>query len=134
MNKSKKNTFTQREIGDATNNAVVRALRPASLGEIQEARLRQLRAYSQGLLGPTLKHVEDEVLKPEELVIVLTTAALFVQLKHVMGTDKMPLGPKVIELYEGPSAVVLPEKYLETPEPTEDEILPSVVKKGRRKK
>jgi hypothetical protein len=80
-----------------------------------------------------IRHIEEEppVLAPEELVLVLTTAALFVQLKYVMRTDKLPLGPLVNEIYQGDEAVVLPERYLQTPEPSDDEILPRM---GRPRK
>jgi hypothetical protein len=129
----KKHHFTQREIGEAVNNAVVKALKPAALGEIPETRLRRLRAYSQGAVAAMIRHIEEEppVLAPEELVLVLTTAALFVQLKYVMRTDKLPLGPLVNEIYQGDEAVVLPERYLQTPEPSDDEILPRM---GRPRK
>lgn len=131
LSKAKKNSFTQREIADTANNLVIRSLRPASLGEIPEERLRKLRAYSQALLAPLVKHIGEEIIRPEEVVSVLATAALFTQLKYVMKTDKLPFGPTVNEIYEGRAAVELPEKYLETPEPSDDEILPAV--KQRKK-
>jgi hypothetical protein len=134
LSNTKKNTFTQREVADATNNAVIRSLRPASLGEIPEPRLRKLRAYSQGLLAPVLKHIEAEVLRPEEAVMVLTTAALFTQLKHVMRTDKMPTAGLVNDMYDGPEAVVLPEQYLATAEPAEEEVLPRIGRPRKRTK
>lgn len=127
----KKNSFTQREIGDSANNLVIRSLRPASLGEIPEERLRKLRAYSQGLIAPMINHMELGIIRPEEIVAVLATGALFIQLKHVMRTDKLPLGPKVNEIYEGDEAVVLPEDYLSVGEPTNDEILPRIGRKKR---
>jgi hypothetical protein len=135
LSKSKKNTFGAREIGDAINNVVIKSLRPASMGTIPEARLRKLRAYSQGLLAPLLKHIDEDILRPEEVVMVLATAALFTQLKYVMRTDRLPMGPLVNELYEGKEAVVLPEQYLATAEPEGDEVLPRIGKvRGGRKK
>lgn len=112
---------------------MIRALRPASIGEIPEARLRKLRAYSQGLVAPLLKHIEQDIIRPEEVVVVLSTAALFVQLKNVMRTDRLPMGPAVIDIYDGPEAVVLPEQYLATAEPADDEILPRLAKKRTRR-
>lgn len=123
-----------REVGEAVNNAVVKAFAPSSIGPIPEPRLRKLRAYSQGLLAPMLKHVEEEIIRPEEVVMVLLTAALFTQLKYVMRTDKLPLAGRVNDLYEGKEAVILPERYLQTPEPAPAEILPAESKKrGKRK-
>jgi hypothetical protein len=127
-----KNTFTQREVGDSANNLVVRAMKATSLGELSDARLRKLRTYSQAALAPMLKHVDEEVIRPEELVIILATAALFVQMTRVMRTSKMPMGPAVEDIYEGREAVILPERYLETPEPRDDEILPQVQKKKKK--
>jgi hypothetical protein len=83
-----------------------------------------------------LRHVEEEppILKPEELVLVLTTAALYVQLKYVMKTDKLPMGPLVTEIYEGPEAVVLPERYLSTPEPDAEKIRPRLGRPRKKKR
>lgn len=131
LSKAKKDSFGMREIGDAANNLVIRAQRPATLGKIPEERLRRLRAYSQGLLAPLIKHIEEEIVRPEEVVFILGAAALFTQLKYVMRTDKIPFGPTVEEIFEGRKEVVLPEKYLETPDPAPEEILPRV--KARRK-
>lgn len=133
LSKGKKNTFTQREVADSANNLVIRSLRPASIGEISDSQLRKLRAYSQGLLAPVLKHVDQELLRPEEAVMVFATAALFLQLKHVMHTDRLPMGPKVVDIYDGPEAVVLPEDYHKYGEPSDDEILPRIGKPARRK-
>lgn len=115
--KNKKGLFTAREIADSASNLVVRGLKPVSLGdEIPEARLRKLRAYSQAALAPMLKHMEEEteagktLIAPEELVMVLATAALFVQLRYVLKTDKLPASLIATDLYEGPTPVDLPEE------------------------
>lgn len=134
INKGKKtSSFSQREIASSANNLVIQSLRPASIGEIPESRLRKLRAYSQALIAPLTKHLETGVFRPEEVVMILATGALFVQMRHVMRTDKIPSGQRVADIYEG-EAVVLPEAYLATAEPTDDEILPRMGKPGRRKK
>ncbi len=78
-----------------------------------------------------MKHIEAEIIRPEEVVMVLATAALYTQLRYVMHTERVPYGPTVNEIYEGREEVILPEKYLETPDPSPDEILPRV---GKRRK
>lgn len=111
---------------------MARGLKPASLGaEIPEARLRKLRAYSQGLIAPLIKHTEEGLVRPEEVVIILLAGALFTQLRHVLDSEKVPAGPLVNELFEGKDAVELPDFYLETPDPSGDEISPRKVRKKR---
>lgn len=139
LTKKIKNTFTAREVGDSCNNLVLRSLRPVSLGEIPEARIRKLRAYSQAVMAPMLKHVEEELLRPEEVVMILATAALFVQLRYVLRSDKVPMGISARDLYEGPEAVVLPAEYFATADPVsdpggaKDEVLPRVGKTRKRR-
>ena len=96
----RKDTFSQREIGSTLNNAVIRALKPTRIPEISDARLRDLRAYSQAVVEPTLAHVTEGFLEYEELVGILVSAALFVQLKYVMQTDKMPAASRAKTLME----------------------------------
>lgn len=96
----RKDTFSQREIASTLNNAVLRTLRPTRIPEIDDQRLRELRAYAQAIVEPTLQHVGEGLLHPEELVATLVSAALFVHLKQVMGSDKVPMAPKTKTLME----------------------------------
>jgi len=96
----RKNTFSQREIATTLNNAVLRALKPTRIAELDDSRLRDLRAYAQAVVEPTMAHANEGLLEYEELVAVLTTAALYVQLKYVMETDKVPMASKAKNLLE----------------------------------
>ncbi len=64
--------------------------------------------------------------------MIVATGALYIQMKHVMHTDKLPAGGRVMDIYDGPEAVVLPEAYLATAEPSDDEILPRIGKQKKR--
>jgi hypothetical protein len=92
MRESKSKRYTAREIGESLNNSVAKSFNPASLShELKDSnRSNQLRAYGEALTKVCFKHVEQRYLKAEELVAILSGAALFVQLNYVMGTDKMP--------------------------------------------
>ncbi len=98
MRKKSLPNFSVKERGIALNNAVVACLRPQG-AIISDARLRKLRAYAQALIKPLIEHVtggvDDEGAFPpclsyEELTAILTSAALFVHLNHVLGSDKVP--------------------------------------------
>lgn len=85
-----KDSFTQKEIANAINNAIVFARAPNRLGEISEERLRKLRNYSVSLFQPLTREIDDEFVRPEEAVLLCLCGALFFQMKDVMGTDKVP--------------------------------------------
>lgn len=92
--------FTQRELAEAANNLVVKALRPLSLGEIPEERLRKLRAYAQAVIKPCFEHVEEGLLRPEELVAIGAVFTMYTQTALVMHTDKLPMAPLAGDMYD----------------------------------
>ena len=78
--KTSSELFTARELRTYLNNAVVAALRPATLGlEIPRKRLYRLSAYVRAFCEDTFEHVEEGLLRPEELVLIFLAAALYVQ-------------------------------------------------------
>ena len=81
--------FTQREIFEALNNTVVKTLSPASSGIIPDARLRKLRTYALAATAPMIEHTQEGLLSPEELVALLGSAALYVHMRYVMGTENV---------------------------------------------
>jgi hypothetical protein len=87
----KEKLFTPKEIAVALHNTALMT-QASKVGRISEPRMRRLREYTEALLEPVREHLGEELLRPEELVFVLTTAALIVQQLHVLGTDKLPLG------------------------------------------
>lgn len=95
-----RDTFTQKEIAAGINNAVAFALRPAKLKEIPEERLRKLREYAKAIIEVPLDDMREEFIRPEELVLTLLVAALFVQLTEVMHTVKLPFGDLAKEIFE----------------------------------
>lgn len=84
-----KNTFTPKEIGAALNNAVGASGVPWE-GGFPEKRLRNLRAYALALIAPVTDDLESELLRPEEAVFVLASAALIIHARDVQKTDKLP--------------------------------------------
>jgi hypothetical protein len=90
--------FTARDVLGALNNAVLMSSKPSRA----PLRKRQnLREYAMALLEPTQQHVDDELLTPEELVFVLSVAAMFVQMRHVMQTDAVPMAKEVKAIFDG---------------------------------
>lgn len=98
MKKKNLPNFSSRERGTLLNNAVTACLRPQG-APISEARLRRLRNYAQALIQPLLEHctggVDDLGAYPpcltyEELSAILVSAALFVHLNNILGSDKVP--------------------------------------------
>lgn len=103
---AKTDTFNQKEIAAAINNAVVFAKAPNKLGEISPKRLAELHEYAVALIQPLREELEiaaeipqkygaeflpmDKYLKPEEAVLILLAGALVFQAHHVMGTNKLP--------------------------------------------
>ncbi len=85
----------------ALNNAVTASLRPVGR-EIAETRLRRLREYAQALIAPLTEHMVEQTytdeagtvwaapLAPEEVVAILSCAALFMHLSNVAQTDHVP--------------------------------------------
>lgn len=87
-----KDTFQPREIGEAVNNALVMARKPVA-GEIPEERFgRKLRPYAIALVAPVTEALEEELIRPEEAVVILLAAALLLHMQHVMHSDKVPMG------------------------------------------
>ena len=99
------NTYNQKELTTAINNAVAAALKPSRIGQIPEGRLRRLSAISQALIEPARELLEppdggDPVVEPEELVAILAVATLFVQLRDVVKTTKVPFAGLSKEIFE----------------------------------
>ncbi len=102
--KRESQTFSPKELSIALNNCTQACLRPAGCDIMSNSLRRQkLREYALALIEPLLEHVhegtfeEDGVvypsaLKPQELVAVLVTAALFVQIREVCKNEKVPMG------------------------------------------
>lgn len=101
MAKKESSLFSQKEILAALNNAVVMSRRPARHGEIPEKRLAKLRSYVEALVAPTRLHMGEGMLRPEEVVHFLVTAALFFQ-ADLMGTTKFPAFEEADFLYGEP--------------------------------
>lgn len=102
---NKENSFTQRQVSIAANNALAIAMKPSRLGKIPESRLKHLRAVAQALVEPVLQLIlvedpQDKLMEPEELVATLLSAALFVQLQYVIGTDKVPMARLAAEVHQ----------------------------------
>lgn len=108
--------FSKKVIGEQLNNLVVITRQPNSLkAEIQENRLKGLRNYMQAIVGPLVSHIEEGLIKPEEMVFILTSASLWFHLVHVLKTDKLPLGPSVKKMFETKINKELPEIDVKCP-------------------
>ena len=101
-----KTSYTQKEIASAISNAVVQAAHPNSLKFIPHERLRCLREYAQAACEVMLEHTEETLpddrplLRPEELVLILLSGALFVQSVKVMNNmnvNNLELGKLLFE-------------------------------------
>lgn len=92
MARSDNKRFSAKEIVESLNNSVTKSFNPQSLPENLRTskRINQIRSYGEALTSICFKHVEQKFLRPEELVAIFSGAALYVQLKYVMHTDKMP--------------------------------------------
>jgi len=84
--------YTKKEISIILNNATIAALRPSTLGEISDERIRTLKEYTMALIEPCGEHLDEGLLKPEELVAVFTAAAYLVHVRDVMKKDTLPAG------------------------------------------
>lgn len=84
-------TYSNKEILDRIQNAVIAASRSANL-ELDEHSVRRLRTYTEAVLAPLRQHVEEPDLHftSEQLVVVLLTAAQFVQTFDAMNLDNSP--------------------------------------------
>lgn len=72
--------FSKREIEVALNNALIAAMRPATLGgEIPKHRMLKLGSYTRAFTEEILEHVAEGLLRPEELVLIFITVALYVE-------------------------------------------------------
>lgn len=92
--------FSRKQIGEAINNALVLCRTPTSYkGEIGEKRLVHLQNYMIELINPAFDHIDEGLLKPEELVFILTAGALFIQCSQINQDEKIPLGPEISRLF-----------------------------------
>ncbi len=85
-----KNTFSAKDIGLSLNNSLATCRTPAS-GPIPEARMRALSGYALALIAPLRQDMGDELLRPEEAVFILVSAALMTHALYVQKTDKLPM-------------------------------------------
>jgi len=92
MPAKKQTTFGARDIGEAINNVIVMARHPAT-SAIPETRFaRGLRPTTIALVEPLEQLLDEgELLTAEEAVVVLLGAALMIQMKHILHTDKLPM-------------------------------------------
>ncbi len=107
--REQENTYSIKEIGAVINNALQAAVKPAS-GPINEKTLQRLRRYSQELIKPLKEHLTggvDEIegpfeacMDPEEMVVILLSAALYFHLTFVAKTDKVPQAAVVEALFK----------------------------------
>ena len=97
------NGYTKRQIGIAIQNAVVSALHPPS-GEVPQKRLARLREYAIAVVEPLRRHLveDEELLRPEELVVVLTAAALLIHEQDVPADSviEKPLSAEALQTVE----------------------------------
>lgn len=108
--KNKSNTFSQKEISTAINNAVVFAKAPTKVGEIEDRRLQRLREYAMALIEPLNEEIFEMYMKPEEAVLILLTAALYLQCTQVMNTEKLPEYGTAKALYKKSECPICAEK------------------------
>jgi len=90
VKKKANDLFSSREIKTYLNNAVIAALRPATLGaEMPRKRLFRLSGYVKAMVDEVNSHVEEGLLRPEELVLIFLASGLAVQdsIKEVGGED-----------------------------------------------
>lgn len=76
---------TQRDLGAAVNNAVLLARDTKYFNDLKAkdekkflSRQRRLRAYSEGHVQIIKEHVQEELLHPDEAVLVLVSEALVI--------------------------------------------------------
>ena len=93
-------TWSARDIAAVLNNAFLRALKPHK-APVEETRLRRLTEYTQALVEPVNEHTNLGILTKEEAVAVLSGAALYFQMRYVLGTDKIPTMRQAEAVMEG---------------------------------
>lgn len=97
-----KDLFTAKEINIFLNNALLAARQPRSLEiPIPEARLRKLRNYLTALLQPIETELQDELLRPEEVVFMLLAGAAYYQKRllptsHLASEEILEVIPKLV--------------------------------------
>ena len=83
--------FSQNEVTAALNNAVIVSLQPNWIPQMmtEEAgafmRVKHMREFVQDMLAPLLEFIDEGLIKAEEMVAILTTAAVYVHGKYVLG-------------------------------------------------
>ncbi len=90
VKKKSNDLFSSREIKTYLNNSIIAALRPATLGaEMPRKRLFRLSGYVSALVSEVNEHVEEGLLRPEELVLIFLASSLAVQdqIKEVGGDE-----------------------------------------------
>lgn len=73
--------FSKRQIFDAVNNALARAMRPAPEA-VSTKRFARLHKYAEALTKEVGRLVAEELLRPEEAVVIFLSSALAVQHGH----------------------------------------------------
>lgn len=100
MAKNKADTFSQKDVLAAINNAFVLSSRPSTIGELTDARKARLSVYTQALVAPVKEHCAEELILPEEIVYFMLGTALFFQ-AQLMGTNKIPAFGEGKQLVDG---------------------------------
>lgn len=93
--------FAPREIESALNTAVLFTRHPESRNFKRSS--ERLHEYARAITDPLIAMVETQLLTPEELVFVLTGAAMYVHKTCVDEGKKgpqMPAGPLAMKLME----------------------------------
>lgn len=89
-NKTPRDTFTSREIGEQLNNAVAFTSRSIITLRQSEGRKRRLREFVEELSDILLDDVRSGLMTAEELVYVLSTSALFVHSSQILKSVSLP--------------------------------------------
>ena len=75
-NKIKENFYSQKEILGFLNNAVLAQKQVSDYAAA--TRQTKLRAYTEALLEAPFEHLDEQLMTPEELCFILSSAALYV--------------------------------------------------------
>lgn len=91
--KIKSKVYSNKEIGVALNNALQAAFGSVALKGLTEGRKRQLRSYTAAIVDGVLEHRKENLIGAEEIVVALTSAAMFTHVLLVAkGTEnKLPM-------------------------------------------
>ena len=90
MAKTDKKTFSQRDISEAINNAVIYAKSPTRTGTITPARLARLYEYTKAYFDPLWAEIDEEILAPEEVVLICLAGGLVTQMKYITKSTQLP--------------------------------------------